>query len=270
MPKNKILARYDVFLLDVDGVLVRGTVPIPGAAEAFKRLRRSGEVFILTNNSTRSREQHARQLSNLGFPLEAEDIVASSYVAARYLLGECGPVTVWLVGEKGLREEMAAAGHQIATLPEDADWVVAGMDRALEYDGLAQALRALLSGARLLATNLDGTYPASDGLRPGAGAIVGALSGMGFPPEIVVGKPGGIAYETALRRTATPPDRILMIGDRLETDIAGALAVGIDTALVLTGVSDVDEIDELGIRPTWIAEDFAALVRDDAIRPKEG
>ena len=270
MPENRILASYDTFLLDLDGVLVRGTVPIPGAAEAFKRLRRSGEVFLLTNNSTRSREQHAQQLSDLGFPSEAENIVASGFVAARHLLNEYGPVTVWPLGESGLREELAAAGHHIATLPEEADWVVAGMDRALDYDGLAQALRALLSGARLLATNLDGTYPTADGLQPGAGAVVGALRGMGFPPEIVVGKPAAIAYEAALQRTIAPRDRVLMIGDRLETDIAGALTVGIDTALVLTGVSSRQEIDKLGVRPTWIAEDFAALVRGDAIRPEEG
>jgi len=264
--RQEVLGRYVAFLLDVDGVLVRDRDPIPGACEALEELKNRGRVILLTNNSTRSRAETARRLAALGFDISPEEVVTSSYVAARYLLEEFGPRKVWVIGEEGLSQELAAAGHALVP-PEEAEWIVAGMDRALTYDKLAQALRGLLGGARFLATNRDATFPTPEGLLPGAGAVVGAIEGMGFPPEQVVGKPSAIAFRIALEVARAEPGCALMVGDRLETDILGAQRAGLDTALVLTGVSRPNDVRRLGIKPTWVAEDLAALARGQVASP---
>lgn len=266
LPMNTILERYTAFILDVDGVLVKGSEPIPGAREALRRLKEHGRVVLLTNNSTRSRDQTARRLSRLGFDVSPEEVVTSSYVAARYLREEFGPRKVWVIGEAGLSEELAAAGHPLVP-PEDAEWIVAGMDRNLTYEKLAQALTGLLSGARFLATNRDATFPTPEGLLPGAGAVVGAIEGMGFPPEQVVGKPSAIAFRIAMEVAEAEPERALMVGDRLETDVLGAQRAGLATALVLTGVSRLEDVRRLGIVPSWVAEDLPALARGHASVP---
>ncbi len=253
---------YDAFFVDVDGVLVHDTQPIEGAVEAFRALQEIGQVFILTNNSTRSRQQHAERLCELGFNVQPSDVVCSSYVAAEYLREMCGSSTVWPLGESGLTDELLSSGHQIASQPERAQWVVAGMDRTIDYQKLADGLRALAAGAQLAATNQDGTYPTPGGLMPGAGAIVGALRGMGFDPSVTVGKPEITSYRVA--KAMTPTDKILMIGDRLETDILGGIRSNLDTLLVLTGISQEAEIEESGIHPTWIAESLAVFISESA------
>jgi phosphoglycolate/pyridoxal phosphate phosphatase family enzyme len=258
-PLHGILARYDAFLVDVDGVLTRGRDALPGAVEAFAALQARGRALVLTNNSTRSRRELAEHLETLGFAVSPDDVLGSAFLAARYLARHYGPVDVWILGEDGVRDEMLLSGHRLAARPEDATWVVAGMDRDVTYAKLAQALRALVGGARVLATNEDATFPTADGLVPGAGAIVGALRGMGFAPQHVVGKPSPAAFEVALEVLGLPANRVLMIGDRLDTDIAGAQAAGLDSALVLSGVDSLDNIVQSSVRPTWVAASFADL-----------
>ena len=270
MRSENPIERYAGFLLDIDGVLVRGREPIPGAAEGLSQLKRIGRTILLTNNSTRTRRAHARRLNSLGFPVKADEIVPSSYIAARYLARKFGKAAVWPIGEEGLTEELEAAGHRIVE-PPDAEWVVVGMDRNFGYDSISRALRALLSGARLIATNTDATFPTPEGLLPGAGAMVGALAGMGYRPEIVVGKPSPIAYETALELIDAPLDRILMIGDRLETDVAGAERVGIDAAYLLSGVGRLEDVDRSGPNPKWVAADLSDLAAGKFVRrPTDG
>lgn len=262
--RSGFLDCYDAYLVDVDGVLVHDSEPIPGAAAALRRLAGASRFLLLTNNSTRSRAQHAGRLADLGFDVLPEQVLPSSYLAAAYLRETAGPTSVWPIGEAGLREELLAAGHRIADRPENTAAVVVGMDRRITYDALAAAHRALRSGARFLATNEDATFPVPGGLQPGAGAMVGALRGMGYAPDVVIGKPSPIAFRMAMHALDVPAERAVMIGDRLETDIVGAREAGLDTALVLSGISTLDEVDRLGIRPTWIAADLASLVGADA------
>jgi 4-nitrophenyl phosphatase len=258
------LGRYRGFLLDIDGVLVHGGRTLPGAADALARLCLIAPVLLLTNNSTRSRRAAAARLRDQGLPVGPEAVLPSCYIAAQHLRNEIGTVRFWHIGEEGIAEEMALAGHEHVD-PVQAEWVVVGMDRELTYDKLAQALHALLSGARLMATNRDATYPTENGLVPGAGAIVGALEGMGFAPELVVGKPSAIAYRAAVAVLGVAPGEVLMIGDRLETDILGAQGLGMDTVLVLSGISTLADVERQEIRPTWIARDLPALVRGELL-----
>lgn len=275
MTKTKLkleLARYRAFLVDLDGVLIRGQEPLPGAAEALQRLKELGRVIVFSNNSTRSRRAFAERLTQLGLALTPEEIVNSAYIAAQHLRGlaetgaGAGSAQVYVIGEEGLREELELAGHRLVP-PEEAEFLVVGLDRALTYEKLAGALRALLRGARFIATNVDPTLPAPGGLLPGAGAIVGAIQGMGFPPEVVVGKPSIIAFKVALATAGVSPEECLVIGDRLETDILGANRAGLDSVLVLTGVTKREDLErqERGEgkqdeKPTWIVESLPALV----------
>lgn len=255
-----MLGRYRAFLLDIDGVLVRGGAAIPGATTALAALRKIGRILLLTNNSTKSRKGTADRLVAAGIAVEPEEVLPSSYVAAQFLRTRFGPVRFWYIGESGIPEEMKAAGH-VLVAPEEAEWVVVGMDRTLTYEKLALALQALVRGARLLATNEDATFPTPQGLVPGAGAVVGALRGMGFAPEFVVGKPSPIAFQVALELVAARPEEVLMVGDRVETDIAGAAHLRMDTALVLTGVAKEEEAQKGPIRPKYLAQDLLALVQ---------
>ena len=259
------LKAYEAFFVDVDGVLVHGSQPIEGAAKALHALQDAGRVLILTNNSTRSRVQHAAHLSDLGFDIQPSDVVCSSYVVAEYLEKIAGSVLIWPIGESGLTDELLASGHQLASEPELAQWLVTGMDRSIDYQRLAQGLHALTANARWAATNEDGTYPVPGGLMPGAGAIVGALRGMGFEPDVSIGKPESPAFDAA--KTMVSTNKILMIGDRLGTDILGGIRNGIDTLFVLSGISDKSEIESSGIRPTWIAESLASLLSGEVARP---
>ena len=169
-------------------MLVHDTEPIGGAVEALRRLADANPLRLLTNNSTRTREDHAERLARVGFDVPADWILPTSYLAARWLRQHVGKISVWVLGEAGLRSELIEAGHSLAEQPEQADAVVVGMDRTVDYDRLASAYRALEAGARFIATNEDGTYPVPGGFLPGAGAMVGALRGMGFAPEVVIGK----------------------------------------------------------------------------------
>ena len=266
MTQSDVLDQYRAFLLDIDGVLVRGGEPISGAAEAVEALKKRGQCLLLSNNSSRSRAGVVQRLEELGFTFEPDAVVPSSYVVARWLSETEGTASVWTIGEDGLQAELELAGHRIVS-PGEAAWLVVGICWNFSYAMLTEALGFLLNGGRYIATNTDGTFPAPGGPRPGAGAVVGAIQGMGFQPYAVIGKPSPIAYRIALEQVDAPKNAVLMIGDRLETDTLGAQNAGIDSALVLTGISTREDIECQGIRPTWISEDLAALARGELHKP---
>jgi len=254
------LGNYRGFIVDIDGVLVRGSEPISGATQALDRLSERGRVVLLSNNATRTRRAIAERLQSLGFDVDPARVVNSAFIVAEYLKQEMGSAAVFMVGEAGLRQELEMAGHTIVD-PDDAGVVVTGMDRELTYGKLADALRALVRGARYVATNADATFPTPDGPTPGAGAIVGALRGMGYPPEQIVGKPSKTAFEIAMATLdIDDPNQCLVIGDRLETDIEGALNVRCDAALVLTGVTSRVEAEDSGVLPTYVIESIEAIM----------
>lgn len=253
------IQRYRAFLVDLDGVLVRGSQTLPGAPDALKKLQKLGRVVVFSNNSTRSRRAFAERLRALGFEITPEMIVSSAFIVARYLLERSGPSPVYAIGEEGLREELTAAGHELVG-PEEAHFVVAGLDRGLRYKQLTEALQALLRGAKFIAANADPVYPTAEGLIPGAGAIVGAIRGMGYPPEEVVGKPSPIAFRVAMETAGVPNKECLVIGDRLDTDIEGAVRAGVDSLLVFTGVTRPEDLIHSETQPTFTAESLAALV----------
>lgn len=253
-----LLDRYDCVLLDLDGVLYRGEQAVPHAAQAVEGILAAGltTVFI-TNNSSRTPEQVARKLEGLGIPARPGDVVSSALASAE-LLAERGGGTAFVVGEEGIRSALREAGLRLLDgEPQRADHVVVGWDRRVDYAKLRTACLLVERGAALLATNDDRSFPAPDGLWPGAGAILAVITTTTGARAEVAGKPHEPLFRSALRRAGgTSP---LVVGDRLETDIAGARALGWDSLLVLTGVTERSELSRAPHRPTFVAEDLRAL-----------
>lgn len=247
---------YAGVVVDLDGVCYRGDTAIAGSADAVVRLRDAGVgVAFATNNATRTQQQGAEKLRALGFAAEPDDIVTSA-VAAADLITQGSRCLV--VGMEGLRAAVVARECHVVAGPDDVDVVVTGLDVDITYDTLRRATRALLAGARFVASNADASFPAVDGISPGAGALLAALECASDRTAELAGKPRPALFESAAARLPAGP--VLMVGDRLETDIAGAAALGWDTALVLTGVSDAAQARAVDSYPTYIAEDLADLV----------
>ncbi len=263
-----IVDRYAGVVFDVDGVLLRLHQPIDGAAESLAALRQRGiAVAFVTNNASRTSAQVADALEAAGIAADAEQVTTSSTAAAQLLK----PGTRCLViGMDGLRTALADRGCPTVTEPDGADAVVVGLQTDLTWDDLRRATLALARGARFLGTNADRSYPAPEGPWPGNGAILAALAtASGRQPEIA-GKPSPALFRAAAERLPAGP--LLMVGDRPETDLDGAAALGWDTALVLTGVTPATEADAVRPRPTWVLQDLRALLdhvpsvpRDDVI-----
>jgi HAD superfamily hydrolase (TIGR01457 family) len=251
--------RYDCILFDLDGVLYRGDDAVPAAPPTLAELRaRGNRLVFLTNNSARTPEQVADKLRGIGIEADPAEVVTSAHATAE-LLAERGGGRAFVIGEDGLREALAGAALEVIDgEPATADLVVVGFDGQATYAKLKTACLLVQRGARLVATNADGSYPAADGLWPGAGALLSVITTTtGAEPEIV-GKPFAPLFEAALRRGGG--GRPLVVGDRLDTDIDGAARLGWDTMLVLTGVSGRADVERTGIRPTMIADDVAGLL----------
>lgn len=247
---------YAGAVVDLDGVCYRGPQAIDGSVEAVARLRRAGiGVVFATNNATRTQRDAADKLRSLGFDADPDEIVTSAVAAAALL----EPDTRCLViGMHGLLEAVRARGCELVDGPHGVDAVVTGLDRDFHYDTLVRATRALVAGARFIASNADPSFPSDEGLLPGSGSILAALETASQRTAELAGKPRPALFESAAARLPDGP--LLMVGDRLETDIAGAAALGWDTALVLTGVTDAHTAARAEPAPTYTAPDLATLV----------
>jgi len=259
-----LIDKYRAFIIDLDGVVYLLNEPIPGARDALMQIQERGLKFVfLTNNSASTPEQYVKKLAKFGIEVAPRQIVTSGHAVGRFLDRnyETEGKTAFVIGEKGLTSELEERGLQLVEADEAgrARFVFVGMDRTFDFEKLKAAVVAIRNGAEFIAANADATYPTPDGLWPGAGAIVAAVAtGSGREP-FVAGKPNPLMVEVALERIDQEPSEILLVGDRLETDILAGIEAGVDTMLVLTGVSRVEEIEERGIRPTYVEEGLRAL-----------
>jgi|GEM_PF-595021 len=252
--------RYTKLIFDLDGVLYYDkSIPIPPALEVLGRLRQGAELMYLSNTSTIPPVQVARRLEKLGFPAREEEVVTSFALTLAFLRSQSPGARVFVIGTEPFRQAVAANRNPLVE-PEEAELVVVGLDPELTYAELAQGLTALEKGAGLVACDLDRFYPTPRGLRPGAGATLGAFRGMGFTPDHVCGKPFREGMELAFRiRGFRPGPDCLLVGDQLETDILGAANLGIDSALVLTGLTRRPDLASSPVRPTYVLEDLSRL-----------
>jgi glycerol-1-phosphatase len=256
---------YDLVILDLDGVVYLGTEPVPGAAEAIGRLHDRGTaVAYVTNNASRAPDEVARLLRSLGVRADEDEVTTSAQAAAAVLadrLPARSPVLV--VGAEALAAEVAEVGlRPVASADDEPRAVVQGYGPAVGWPQLAEAVVAVRGGAVWVATNVDRTLPSPRGPLPGNGALVAAVAtAVDRPPDVVVGKPEPTLFtQAAKRHGATRP---LAVGDRLDTDIEGARRAGMDSVLVLTGVSR--PVDVLSApeerRPSTVVADLGGLLR---------
>ena len=257
--------RYKAFILDLDGCIYVGDRLTLGSDKAVERLREMEvKITYLTNNSGHTSKEYCVKLRRLGIECVEENVLTSGEVAATYIMESSGRSKILPITGRGFKEYCKRIGH--VPLPiekwDEAEYVVVGLDREVDYWKLRAGLRAILNGAKFVATNTDKTYPAPDGLDPGAGAIVAALRESSGIEPIVIGKPSRIIMESALRRLKASPDEVLVVGDRFETDILAGKGIGADTALVLTGVSRREDLIDLppNLKPTYVAENLLKLV----------
>lgn len=252
----------DGIVSDMDGVLWRGDVALPGLAALFACAReRELPIALATNNSAKSQREYVSKLERLGVTGVREEQIVTSRVATVDYLRRHHPAgsTVHVIGSPGLSEMIAAAGFVVAA---EAGIVVVGLDTALTYDKLRQASQLIRAGATFLGTNGDVSLPGAGGLVPGAGSILAALEAATGIAPIIIGKPQPAMFAAALHMLGTTAARTLMLGDRLATDIAGAQRAGLRSALLLTGVTTVADIAASGITPDAVYADLPALLAD--------
>lgn len=257
-----IADRYDAFLFDLDGVLYRGADPVPMAAESLSRLRAIGKrIAFVTNNSGRTPGAVAERLRSVGVEARADEVETSALTTAA-ILAHRGVGLVFVVGEVGLVEALTLAGVRVLDgEPERVDAVVVGWDRGADYAKLRTASVLVQHGAELVATNPDASFPAEDGTRwPGAGALLAAIETTTGVRGEVIGKPYPPLLLAALERAGG--GRPLLVGDRLDTDIAGAAGLGWDSMLVLTGIDGREQATASRARPTYVADDLTRLFAD--------
>lgn len=252
---------YDALILDMDGTIYLSDVPLPGAVDAIARVRRNGATIrFLTNKPLFTRRAYARKLKRLGFGACGAEVVTSAHVMEMILARDHPGKRVFVLGEAVLRRKITRAGCTVVHKGEDADILVASFDRTLTYRKLNEAVQALLSGARFFATNPDVVCPVAGGVIPDAGSFIAALrAATNKDVELLTGKPSEVILEVALADIDVPKERCLLVGDRLETDIAMGVRFGVPTALVLTGVASRDDLETADVQPDHVLESVSEL-----------
>lgn len=262
MELNRPSNYYDAYIFDLDGTVYLGEALLPTAGETIRHLRHLGKrVVFLSNNPTHTRQDYAAKLTRLGLPTPPEDIINSSIVMVDFLRRHLPQARLFLIGEAPLEEELQGAGFELSDRADRVDAVIASFDRVFVYRKLQIAFDAIRAGARFFATNADRYCPVPGGGEPDAGAIIAAIEACtNTKVEAVVGKPSLYMAEAVLSLLTLAPDRCLMTGDRLETDVQMGLAAGMATALTLTGATGEAELEESSIRPAYVLRQLGDLI----------
>jgi 4-nitrophenyl phosphatase len=251
-------------IIDMDGVIWRADAPIGDLAAIFSRIRARGLKFVFaTNNSTKTSGQYVERLREFGVKGEAWQVITSSQAAAHAMSQKFPAGTkVFMIGEDGLRIPLEEKGFEILSIEDAAQAmvVVMGMDRGFSFQKAVEAALLVQRGVPFYATNPDKTFPTPHGLIPGAGAWYSVVTTATDVQPIVAGKPFPFLMELSLEKLGTKKEETLVIGDRIDTDIAGGQAVGCPTALVLSGVSTSEQAKKWEPKIDMIAEDLAALI----------
>jgi len=256
-------------IIDMDGVLWEGNRALPGLHDFFKLLRKKQLPFILaTNNASLTQNQYITKLDNMGVSVSANEILTSSIATAHYLSEQTRPEScnIFVIGEEGLRQPLREKGFNLIDFYQSTDgpivdFVVCGLDRELTWSKMADATLHLRAGAKFIATNADTSLPTERGPVLGNGAILAALQAATQIAPAVIGKPGPIMYQQAIKILAVEAENTVAIGDRLDTDILGAVNTGIRSIMVLTGISKEKDINKIKYQPTWIMSDLPAVTK---------
>jgi NagD protein len=249
------------WLMDMDGVLVREEHAIPGAADFIDRLRENGTPFlVLTNNSIYTRRDLAARLRATGLEVPEESIWTSALATAGFLQDQRPDGSAFVIGETGLTTALHQAGY---TLTErNPDYVVLGETRTYSFERITQAIRLVGNGARFIATNPDPTGPSTQGPLPATGSVAALISHATGVAPYFVGKPNPLMMRSALNAIDAHSESTAMVGDRMDTDMVAGLEAGLETILVLTGVTSRADAERFPYRASRIVDSVADLVAD--------
>lgn len=246
------------FLIDMDGVLVSGSTLIPGADEFIERLHeRQIKFLVLTNNSRHTPRDLAFNLQKIGLNISSENIFTSAIATARFLHTQNPGGTAFVIGESGLTTALYEVGYIITE--HNPDYVVLGETFSYNFDQITRAIRLIMDGARFIATNPDATGPSETGFLPACGAMAALIETATGKRAFFVGKPNPLMMRSALNYLGVHSEDTLMLGDRMDTDMVAGVQTGMETVLVLSGVTRLDLVDRFPYRPSHIVNSVADI-----------
>ena len=250
MAQRADLREARAVLLDMDGVVYVGEEPLPGVQELLDYLKATDRNWLfVTNNSSRTPEQFVEKIARMGIGADGGHILSSALATASWLAEQYpNGVRVFMIGQDGLRRALQQEGITVVEDASAAEVVVSGIDFSVRYERLADATLAIRAGARFVGTNGDTSFPSERGQIPGTGALLALLEAATGVTPTVIGKPNAGMFQQAMHKLGTNAAATLMVGDRYETDIAGAIELGMPTAAVLTGIT-TEEAFRTAARP---------------------
>lgn len=246
------------YLTDMDGVIVRGSTLIPGAAEFVQRLKDKNIPFlILTNNSLYTPRDLQQRLSYMGLEVPINAIFTSALATAQFLHSQRPEGKAFVIGESGLTTALHEVGYILTE--QEPDYVVLGEVTTYSFERLTRAIRLINAGARFIITNPDAMGPGEGGIVPATGAVAALISAATNVKPYNIGKPNPLMMRSALRTLNAHSENSVMVGDRMDTDIIAGLESGLRTILVLTGVTAREHVERFPYRPTWIRDSVAEI-----------
>ncbi|MFI9383999.1 HAD-IIA family hydrolase [Kutzneria sp. NPDC052558] len=251
------------YLMDMDGVLVHEEHIIPGADEFLSELRDQGIPFmLLTNNSIYTPRDLRARLLRTGLDVPESAIWTSALATAKFLDTQRPGGSAYVIGEAGLTTALHSIGYVLTD--SDPDYVVLGETRTYSFEAITKAIRLVDGGARFIATNPDESGPSREGLLPATGSVAALIARATGREPYYVGKPNPLMMRSALRAIGAHSESTLMIGDRMDTDVRSGLEAGLQTILVLSGISGADTAERFPYRPTLVIDSIAQLVGNAA------
>lgn len=254
----------ECWLTDMDGVLVHENHPVPGAAELLRQWRDEGKPYlVLTNNSIFTPRDLSARLRASGLHVPEEAIWTSALATADFLRSQKAGGSAFVIGEAGITTALHEAGFIMTET--DPDYVVIGETRNYSFEAITKAIRLIGGGSRFIVTNPDATGPSADGPLPATGAVAALITKATGREPYVVGKPNPMMFRSAMNKIGAHSENTGMIGDRMDTDIVAGIEAGLHTILVLTGISDLAEIDRYPFRPDEVLNSVADLVKPEPV-----
>lgn len=248
-----VMKKYKGYLIDLDGTMYKGTERIEAASDFVKRLSENGIPYLfVTNNSSRTPAQVAEKLQGFDIPAEEGLVFTTSQATANFIFDEKPDASVYAIGEEGIKTALEEKGFTNAF--ENADYVVIGIDRSINYEKLATACLAVRNGAKFISTNGDIALPTERGLLPGNGSLTSVIAVSTQTMPIFIGKPEKVIMEQALKVLGTSKEETLMVGDYYDTDILAGMNAGLDTLLVHTGVTTKEMLADYDRMPTYTVD----------------
>jgi NagD protein len=247
------------YIIDMDGVLVSGQNAIPGAGEFIARLRDGGNAFlVLTNNPIYTAGDLSHRLQNLGIEIRPDRIFTSAVATASFLQSQRGAGgTAFVIGESGLTE--ALHGIDWVLTDQNPEYVILGETHSYNIDQISHAIRLIVDGAHFIATNPDASGPSEKGIEPACGAMAALIEKASGVSPFFVGKPNPLMMRSALNYLGVHSESAIMVGDRMDTDVVGGIGAGMETILVLSGVTRREDVARYSYKPSRIVDSVAVL-----------